>query len=326
MFFFYLSFMRILVIGGTGFIGSYICKELLREGYSVRVFARSVSFEIERCIEGAEFCLGDLNDLTDAEYRSLFQNCSAVVFAAGVDDRKLTRLNVMEYYYHGNVVSSRRLVQLAGDAGIAKFLFIGSYFAHFERIWPHLRLAEWHPYIKSRKEQIEAVRASLPPSSDCSFLELPFVFGKVLSGKTLWEPLFIYLRSGLPVFAPRGGTAVVSVKWVARVARLVLEQSSGFSIRQISQENKSWKDLFRTLALVQGKKRNIYHLPAHLLDLGLISLEFCLKILGFQGGLKFSKLGQILRHELYLQPQDLQMSHEKPELPDSADFPVFDGM
>ncbi len=54
-----MSKARVLVLGGAGFIGAHLCKQLLREGYDVSVFGRSYPKRKSKYIQ---YILGDFSD------------------------------------------------------------------------------------------------------------------------------------------------------------------------------------------------------------------------------------------------------------------------
>jgi uncharacterized protein YbjT (DUF2867 family) len=55
--------MKVLVAGGTGFIGRHICKRLLGDGHAVKVLGRNPA-KISRMpqLVGAEAVYGDVTD------------------------------------------------------------------------------------------------------------------------------------------------------------------------------------------------------------------------------------------------------------------------
>ncbi|MEN5277299.1 NAD-dependent epimerase/dehydratase family protein [Brucella sp. TWI432] len=50
---------RVLVFGGSGFIGTHLCKQLLQDGYEVSVFSRSLPTQVDSRIE---YIRGDFSD------------------------------------------------------------------------------------------------------------------------------------------------------------------------------------------------------------------------------------------------------------------------
>lgn len=59
--------MRILVVGGAGYIGSHVVKELLNTGYDVRVFDNLSTGQEINLFEKAEFIRGDILDVPALE-------------------------------------------------------------------------------------------------------------------------------------------------------------------------------------------------------------------------------------------------------------------
>ena len=59
--------MRILVVGGAGYIGSHVVKELLDTGYEVRVFDNLSTGQEMNLFEKAEFIRGDILDVPALE-------------------------------------------------------------------------------------------------------------------------------------------------------------------------------------------------------------------------------------------------------------------
>jgi uncharacterized protein YbjT (DUF2867 family) len=73
--------MKILVVGGTGTVGSALVRELLARGQDVRVFTRSEKRGVA-LPAGATFALGDLNDIATA--RPAARGMDAMFFLNGL--------------------------------------------------------------------------------------------------------------------------------------------------------------------------------------------------------------------------------------------------
>ena len=123
-----------------------------------------------------------LNDSTGLE-------TTLKLFAAGVDDRVVPPRPAYPFFYKGNVLATERLVRLAVQAGVQRAVIFSSYFLEFERRWPELRLAEKHPYIRSRVEQEQAALAAAGSELNLSTLLLPYIFGSMPGRLPLWKPL-----------------------------------------------------------------------------------------------------------------------------------------
>lgn len=75
---------RVLVTGGTGFIGSHLVKRLMDDNYSIRILGRSSNrAQIEKFKEnGVEYIQGDIRDFDKLKY--VFQNIDVVFHLAGI--------------------------------------------------------------------------------------------------------------------------------------------------------------------------------------------------------------------------------------------------
>ena len=80
-----MSKQRILVTGGTGFLGSYILQELIDHGYSVRALRRTakniswIPSDIQTQIEWVD---GDILDVVSLE--EAMQDVQAVIHSAAI--------------------------------------------------------------------------------------------------------------------------------------------------------------------------------------------------------------------------------------------------
>lgn len=58
---------RILVIGASGFVGSYLARQLVKDGYTVRCLARNPDKVKDLADLGCELVKGDINDLASIQ-------------------------------------------------------------------------------------------------------------------------------------------------------------------------------------------------------------------------------------------------------------------
>ena len=292
--------MKVLVIGGTGFIGYHIVRELIKKGHSAGVLALPSPAEIIRLPEAVEMIPCDLNGIHDNQLSDILSGYEAFVFAAGADDRSLPDKPAYRFFEKANVVPLVRLINLAKPAGMRAGLVMGSYFTYFNRTWPDLRLAEHHPYIRSRLDQQQSGFKTAGNDFRLMFLELPFIFGSMPGRKPLWTPLLSYLNSPWPVFCPKGGTAVVSVKTVASAAVEALLNGTNGGCYPVGEENQTWKNLFSDLQVHLKRRPVTYPLPGRILRSVLKLTWIAHRIRGKEGGLDFRYLPDILLREAFL--------------------------
>jgi dihydroflavonol-4-reductase len=277
--------MKCLVVGGTGFIGYYTVKELLRRGHSVAILALPPQPVENLLAPEVEVHLGNLDDLPDESVKELLKGCDALVFAAGADDRALPKAPAYPYFYNANVKSPVRLFKLAREVGVKRGVLLGSYFSHFDRIWPGMELTKHHPYIRSREEQAKQVLDISMPDLEVMVLELPYIFGSMPGRTPIWAPLVDYARSPLPLFYSSGGTNAIAVNHVAEAIAGAVEQGKGGERYVIGDENLTWADLLGRLARFAGREKKVITLPISLLKLAMRYVRWQNKSHGKESGL-----------------------------------------
>ncbi|MBR5294134.1 MAG: SDR family NAD(P)-dependent oxidoreductase, partial [Oscillospiraceae bacterium] len=124
--------MNVLVTGGTGYIGSHTCVELLNEGYGVVVVdnlcnSNPKSLDRVKQITGKDlkFYEGDVRD--EELLRKIFteNEISCVIHFAGL---KAVGESVAQpwRYYDNNLNSTLVLTKVMGEFGVKKIIFSSS--------------------------------------------------------------------------------------------------------------------------------------------------------------------------------------------------------
>ena len=115
---------KVLVTGGTGFIGAYILKELVEKGYTVRAIRRSnklpffISIDILNKVEWVNGDVLDVISLNEA-----MQGVDAVIHSAALVSFDKGERKQM---YNTNVDGTANVVNLALENGIKKLVHISS--------------------------------------------------------------------------------------------------------------------------------------------------------------------------------------------------------
>jgi dihydroflavonol-4-reductase len=115
---------NILVTGGTGFLGSYILKLLVENGYNVRAIRRSNSIPSwidAKIFEKVEWVEGDVLDVVALQ--DAMEGMDIVVHAAGIVS--FVKHNRKEMY-KVNVEGTANVVNMALEKGIKKLIHISS--------------------------------------------------------------------------------------------------------------------------------------------------------------------------------------------------------
>ena len=276
---------NVLIIGGTGFLGYFAVQELTRRGHHVTTLALPPLPAPGLFPDETRILLADLNRLTDDEVANLLRGQDAVIYAAGADDRVTPRAPAYPFFYKYNVEATRRLMTLARQAGVKKAVVLGSYFVHFDRIWPHLKLKEHHPYIRSRVEQEEAAITAGGTEMAVIILELPYIFGSMPGRIPIWKPLIRYICSTPIIFYTRGGSNCIAVEHVGEAIAGAVEQGVGGQSYVIGDENLTWVELLEKLARLTGKEKSIISLPNWVAILAGVFIKVVHFFQGLEGGL-----------------------------------------
>lgn len=113
--------MHLLVLGGSGFIGSHIVARLLAEGHKVRVFDRGR--HADQRIPGAEYCQGDFGN--QIELADALANIDGVIHAISTTVPGSSNLNPVADI-ETNLINSINLLQLMHKANIRRIVYLSS--------------------------------------------------------------------------------------------------------------------------------------------------------------------------------------------------------
>lgn len=147
----------ILVTGATGYIGSHLTKELLREGARVRALVRNpakASF-LEQL--GAEIRIADFTQ--PQSLRDPVRGCNVVFHVAAA----VNEFRPHSYYHAVNGEGTRALAEAAIDARIERFVHVSSVIVYganggkgISESSPHRK--SWFPYADTKLEAEKIVR------------------------------------------------------------------------------------------------------------------------------------------------------------------------
>jgi dihydroflavonol-4-reductase len=299
---------RAIIIGGTGFLGYHSTLALLEGGWSVSVLGLPPAPPAGLFPPEVSVILLNVNEASDETLLELLQGYNGLVFAAGADDRATPKGPAQAYFHYANVETSVRMLTLARQAGIKRAAVLGSYFAHFNRIWPELRLAERHPYIRSRVEQEAAVTSI--PGIDVVVLELPYIFGKlpIHGWKPLWTPLIKYIRA-FPILAyMKGGSACITARTTGQAVLGALEKGAAGSYYPIGDENLTWTELLTRLAAADQRRVRVLSLPAWLINIGLYGMWLTQQVRGLEAGLDLRFFNRLQTAQAFINPSPSQLA------------------
>ena len=115
-------FMRVLVTGGAGYIGSVVTEELVKDGHDVVVYDNLSKGHRGAVVEGAAFVEGDLLD-ADKLRQTLNDNRTDAVIHMAAFSLVGESVEKPAKYYQNNVVAGLVLLDAMRDCGVSRIVF-----------------------------------------------------------------------------------------------------------------------------------------------------------------------------------------------------------
>lgn len=227
--------MRILVTGGTGFVGSHSIACLVAAGHDVRILARSPAkvpgtlAALAADADAVEVVQGDLLDRTAVD-RAL-TGMDAVLHAASIYSFDIRRAAEM---HQVNVGGMRQLIELAAERGLDPIVHVSSVAALWRQNVPVQRLHEDappgdvpFPYSQSKAGQERIARHLQEQGAPVVTTYPGQVFGPYDPYDGEGTQLVRSIVRGDLTMCPRGDLAVADVRDVASLHARLFEPARG---------------------------------------------------------------------------------------------------
>lgn len=250
---------KVLITGGTGFLGAYIIKELIEKGYNVRAIRRSSklpAFVAPEILNKAEWVEGDVLDVVSLQ--DAMQGVDVVIHSAAVVSFLRKERKQM---YQVNVDGTANVVNMALENNINRLVHISSVAAlgrtaggghvNEEKKWEESKV-NTH-YAKSKyKAEVEVWRG-IGEGLNAVILNPSTIlgYGDWSSGSSA---IFKNIYNGFKWFTP-GINGFVDVEDAARAVVLMLENNISEERFIINGDTWPFKKLQETIADNFLKKR-----------------------------------------------------------------------
>lgn len=260
--------MRVLVTGGTGFIGSWLVRALHEQGQEVVLLYRSKS-ALEELAPYVRYAVkGDVTDLSSL--KEAFSGVHMVYHLAGVVGYDPRERALMEKV---NVQGTQNMVQAAIDAEVERFIHLSSVVAVGAAFQKEV-LNEESPYelgplnmgyFETKREAEKIVlKAHKEQGLKALCLNPATVYGRgdALKGSRKMQ---VKVAQGKLKFYPPGGVNIVHIQDV--VDCLIKAQEKGRPGERyiLSGENLLLKEVFQKIASIAKVKPPSIRLPKPLL-------------------------------------------------------------
>ncbi len=294
--------MKVLIIGGTGLLGSEAAKELIKRGHEVTGMALPPVPEGADIPAQMELILKDCMALSDGELAAIMKKCDGLVFAAGVDERIEGPAPIYDMFHRYNIAPLQKLLPLAKECGIRQTAICGSYFTYFDRTFPEWELCRHHPYIRSRADQEKIALGHADENFAVSVLELPYIFGAQRGRKPVWTFLVDMIRK-MPAATmyPKGGTAMITAGQVGQCIATALETGSGGRLLPVCTHNMTWREMLGIFHEYMGMPdRKIITVPAFLFKIYAKKIAERQKASGHEGGLDMVRFVKVMTYNAFM--------------------------
>ncbi len=255
----------VFVTGGTGFLGSYLLRELIQRGFTVRALKRSTSSMdlIKPVQDQVEWIEGDILDicLLEEAMQDIQQvyHCAAMV---SFDPKKVRQMVEV------NREGTANIVNVALDKGIEKLVYMSS-IAAIGRTAKENNISEKSKWERSKYNTSYAVSKYQAEQEVwrgiAEGLTAAILNPAVIMGSGFWDQgsnlFFRRVWDGLP-FYPIGNTSLVDVRDVVRMSIQLMESNIKSERFIVSGANRSYQSIFQDIAKVLGKRPPVIKMTA----------------------------------------------------------------
>ncbi len=256
--------MKVLVTGGTGFVGSHAVVALLRSGHQVRLLVRDPS-KIQRVLEARGVRIDDyvIGDMADAQaVRSALTGCDAAVHAAAT-------LYGGREIYAANVQGARNVLGIGCELGIDPIVFTSTVGAMFPPAGERFTVDDpvrglETTYGRSKSEGERFARELQTRGAPLVAIYPAGVFGPDDPGPgETTKGLRDGIRFGWPITT--GGISIVDVRDLAEIIAATIEPGRGPRRFMAGGHFASWSELASLCDALTNRRVLRVPVPAPLL-------------------------------------------------------------
>ncbi|MBR62203.1 MAG: oxidoreductase [Dehalococcoidia bacterium] len=292
--------MKILVTGGSGFVGSHTVSALLDAGHQVKLFARSID-RIESAlmplgidVSKIEYEIGDITDIDSVE--RAVQGVDAIVHAAAVytmDKRRAREIRTV------NVKGTQTILDAAFRAGLDPIIYVSSVSALMppdgEKLNPESAVKNPKGTYVGSKAQAEKVARNYQSQGAPITITYP---GCVIGPK---DPHFgegtdiiIDIIKGRYNPLIKAHFPLIDVRDLAKLHVKLMEPGKGARRYFISGERIPFTDLIDKISELTGRKIRYFMVPSWLIEIPVRLIDLLSPFLPFRvpvtlEGFRFAK-------------------------------------
>ena len=265
---------KVLVTGADGLLGSNLTRELIEQGYSVRVLIHPQSKS--QTLNGlpVEKIIGDLTSEDDVLKKAV-NGVEAVFHCAAITNMWANR----ELVFRVNLEGTRRILELCLANEVKRLVFVGSassfQFGSMEN--PGTEQGGFPleykgvAYMESKHQALNLVRQYVSEKGLDAVMVMPtFMLGAYDSGPSSGELIRQFIIRKMRFVSP-GGRNFVYVKDVAKAMISALEKGKKGESYILGGENLTYLAFFQKVAKLAGVNPPKFELPGFLVVLAGVS-------------------------------------------------------
>ncbi|MDD5454085.1 MAG: NAD(P)-dependent oxidoreductase [Candidatus Ratteibacteria bacterium] len=119
--------MKAIVFGGSGFLGSHIADELLKQGYETIIYDKTPSAYL---IDGQRMIVGDILDIKNVE--KAVKDCDYVYNFAGIADLDEAREKPLETV-NLNILGNINILEASVKSNVKRFIYASSIYVYSQK-------------------------------------------------------------------------------------------------------------------------------------------------------------------------------------------------
>jgi uncharacterized protein YbjT (DUF2867 family) len=251
--------MKVALIGGTGFVGSYLVDELILQGHQPVLLVRTDS---EAKVTQPQRCTLVAGDLKDRErlYETL-KGCDAVIYCVGIlREVKSRGITFEELQFQGAV----RTIDAAQELGVNRFLLMSA--NGVKAVGTPYQTTKYRAeqYLKATSLQWTIFRPSVifgDPKGKTEFCSQ--LYQQIIRAPV---PAPLFYEGLLPLHAGAFSMAPIHIQDVATIfiKSLTMPQTVHQTYGLCGPDQLEWKTILQLLSRVTGRAKLMLPVPAFL--------------------------------------------------------------
>jgi dihydroflavonol-4-reductase len=257
--------MKVLVTGANGFLGAWLSRRLLEEGYSVSVLVRQKGNHSE--LEGlpVQKLWGDITDLKSLQ--DSFRGHQVIFHLAGVIAYSRKDRALMEKV---NVQGTQNVLQAMADTGVSDLLYLSSVAAIGAGFSEKQILNEESPYnlekfdfgyFETKRKSEKIVVEFSKVNSIRSVIVNPSTIYGAGDARKGSRNTQLKVAQGKGLFYPMGGVSIVAVEDVIEGILSAYKKGRAGERYILSGDNLHLKEVFKLIANSAGVKAPYLPIP-----------------------------------------------------------------